>query len=304
MLAVSTSWEYKPDLDVLGWLNRVKSLGIDAIELGYSLNHKQLVEFIHFIPQEGFRVLSIHNFCPKPFDGPVTRHVSNFYRLSSPDEAERQKAVYWTEKTIDTALAVKAGVIVIHAGTIVASEDPSKQLIALYKDGKKDTKEFEEARQKTLKLREEAKGPFLDALRKSLTEVLSYASQHNVKIGLETRFYPFEIPNFEEVGLFLNEFRGKGLFYWHDVGHAEVNERLNIRRHLDFLKAYKEDLIGVHLHGVRGLRDHLAVYDGDMDLEDKLEYFGNGIIKIIESRYGHYDQLKEGIERLKEKISA
>lgn len=301
MLAVSTSWDYKPDLNVAEWIAKIKALGVNAIELGYSLNKQQADQFVQLIPREGIKVVSIHNFCPTPFDEPSARHVSNHYRLSSIDEEERKKAVYWTCHTIDTARAVNAGVVVIHAGTVEILDDSSRELIAMYKDGAGGSSAFKELAQKTMDARARCRAPFVAALTKSLDEVLVYAQKYGIKIGLETRYYPFEMPNFEEVGLFLNQFKGRGLYYWHDVGHAETNERLTIKPHLDFLNAYKKELIGVHLHGIRVLRDHLAVFDGDMDIEPKLEFFGKGIIKVIESRYGNYEQLKEDVKRLRQR---
>ena len=138
------------------------------------------------------------------------------------------------------------------------------------------------------------------ALEQSLTEVTGYSRQKNIKIGLETRYYPIEIPNFEEIGYFLGLFDQEAMGYWHDVGHAEINSRLDIRPHLDFLEAYKDRLIGVHLHGIKGKRDHLAPFDGDMDLNPFLSYFGPDVLRVVESKpFASAAQMKVAVFQLK-----
>lgn len=298
MFAISTSWNVKLGTDLREWVKTVQGLGFTAVELSYTLTQAQLKEIEGLLKEFSLRVSSIHNFCPLPFDEPSPRHPSNHYRLSALDEFERAKAVDWTQTTVDTAQRVGAGVVVIHAGTIEMDDEAVKKMFGLYSAGKSGTAEFTKARDEFLKARKAKKGPYLEALKKSLTDVTDYAHSRGVKIGLETRYYPVEIPNFEEVGYFLDLFGKKGMYYWHDVGHAEVNERLKIKHHSDFLKTYKDKMIGVHLHGMRQLRDHLAPFDGDMELSQALPYLKDDMIKVIEARHATLEQLKSGIEKL------
>jgi hypothetical protein len=119
-----------------------------------------------------------------------------------------------------------------------------------------------------------------------------------VKIGLETRYYPVEIPNYEEVGCFLDSFHDQGMFYWHDVGHAEVGERLGICPHADYFRHYKDRMIGMHIHGVKGLRDHQAPFDGDFDLTTVMPFFNGDLINVIESHaIATKEQIQEAIQR-------
>ncbi len=89
-----------------------------------------------------------------------------------------------------------------------------------------------------------------------------------VFLGIENRFHFHEIPDFEEIGLILKTFQGAYIRYWHDVGHARVQENLGIIGHNDLLEAYSEKIIGIHLHDVRGLKDHLAPGQGEIDYEE------------------------------------
>jgi sugar phosphate isomerase/epimerase len=283
MLSISTAWmdEYT---DIGSWLFRVKELGFDAVEFSYKITEKQLKEAEPVLRHLGLGVSSIHNFCPVPNDGPTPRHLSNYYRLSSIDEQERQLAVKWTNIAIDTAEHLGAGVVVIHAGTLDFEDVRSPRLFDLYVGGNKDMDAFRKERKRILGLREEKKRPYIAALEQSLNEVTGYSRQKDIKIGLETRYYPIEIPNFDEIGYFLGLFGADRMGYWHDVGHAEINERLGIRPHADYLNAYKGRLIGAHLHGVKVTKDHWAPFDGDMDLKKYMPYFGPGVLRVVESK--------------------
>jgi len=299
MLSISTSW-MDEKTNIMGWLTQVKELGFDSVELSYKVTEKQLKKAEDHLAKLKLKVSSIHNFCPTPNDEPSDRHLSNYYRLSSVDEHERQQAVKWTNIAIDTAKRVEADVVVIHAGTLDYEDGRTSKLFDLYVNGQKDSNEFEIERERILTLREANKGPYLDALKKSLDEVMSYSQTNGIKIGLETRYYPIEIPNFEEIGYFLNLYGSKGMGYWHDVGHADMNERLGIKSHIDFLETYKDQLIGVHLHGIKGRRDHLAPFEGDMDLNKYLTYFEGGVLKIVESKpFASLDLIKAAVSKLR-----
>ena len=46
--------------------------------------------------------------------------------------------------------------------------------------------------------------------------------------------------------------------YWHDVGHAQTLEHLSLCSHEEWLRRFAGQMVGVHLHDVVGVRDHLA----------------------------------------------
>ena len=300
MLSISTSW-MDSNSDIKQWLAQVKELGFDAVELSYKVTDSQLKDAESVLGKLQMKVSSIHNFCPTPNDGPSDRHLSNYYRLSSVDEQERQQAVKWTNIAVDTAQHVGASVVVIHAGALDFEDERSPRLFELYVNGQENSEEFRTERERILALRKEKKEPYLQALEKSLAEIMSYSQSKNITIGLETRYYPIEIPNFEEIGYFLDLFGKQGMGYWHDVGHAEMNDRLGIKPHLEFLETYKDNLVGVHLHGVKGRRDHLAPFEGDMDLNKFLPYFESNVLKVVESKpFASIDLMKESVAKLQD----
>ncbi len=283
MLAISTAWNYRPDVSMRQLLTEIKEAGLNALELGYKITVPQLAEIIPLLPELGLAVSSVHNFCPLPDDNLSPRHPSNYYRLTALDESERKLAVYWTQKAIDTAVKVGAPVVVIHAGTVEMPEELSEKLFKMYKVSDQGAGAFAVVREKFIKARQAARGPYMDAICKSLTELMSYAQDKNIKVGLETRYYPTEIPNIEEIGELLAKFHQQGLWYWHDVGHAEANDRLGIYSHQECLRRYADKLIGFHLHGVKILRDHNAPLEGDFDIKSVYPFIKKHHIKVIES---------------------
>ncbi|OGX23744.1 MAG: hypothetical protein A3D10_02680 [Omnitrophica WOR_2 bacterium RIFCSPHIGHO2_02_FULL_48_11] len=302
MLALSTAWNYREDMSVPQMLEDIKATGIRHLELGYRLTQPQVEALIPLLKKFKLKVSSVHNYCPLPFDGLSPRHSSNYYRLSALQREERELAIKWTNHSIDTALRVGAQAVVIHAGAIELEHDPSPQLFQMYREGKAKTPEFENLRSQLLKARQEKQKDYLKVLVESLKEVMAYAQKKNMKIGLETRYYPVEIPNIDEIGFFLDLFGKQGMSYWHDVGHGEVNERLGFASPLSYLKKYADRMIGWHIHGVKVLKDHHAPFDGDFDLQKVVPFMKKEHIKVIESHsLATAEQIKEAVKRL-EKI--
>jgi len=282
-----------------GMLSEIKNAGLNAVELAYRLGRDDLEKIAPLLKEFGLKVSSLHNFCPRPDDGHSERHPSNYYRLSSLDEAERLKAVEWTQKTIDTAVHFGAEVVVVHAGTVELDNDPTRQLLDMYRENRQDSEEFDALRKTLVEARRSRKDPYINAVVRSFKEVMPYAQSKNVKVGLETRYYPIEIPNHEEIGYLLGIFSKQGMYYWHDVGHAEANSRIGITPHERYLNDYAGHLIGWHLHGVKVLRDHLAPFEGDFDISLPLRFMQPYHIKVIESHASaSLDQIRLAVSKL------
>lgn len=298
MLSISTSWMKEPEKGMRPWLETIKSLGLNSVELSYRVTRDQLADFESIYKKLGISVSSIHNFCPTPDDEKSPRHPSNYYRLSAQDEHERRQAIKWTKIAVDTAARVGAKAVVIHAGTVDVEDERAPKLFEMFTSGKVETEEFSKERERILALRESRRKPYVAALEQSLEDVVAYARKHGVLIGLETRYYPLEMPNFDEIGYYLKRFPD-GMGYWHDVGHAEINDRLGIKPHLEFLKTYQAWLIGMHIHGMEGRRDHMAPFDGDMDLNKIKSFLHKGVLKVIESKpWVTPELMKTAVERL------
>lgn len=298
-LAISTAWNSQTHSDVRGMLREIKEVGFDAIEIGYNFTPQRLKELIALVRPMGIRVVSVHNFAPMPAEVRINRPPMDYYRLSSLDEKERRKAVDYTKRTIDTASLVSSQAVVIHAGTVELENDYVRVLLHLYNQGRFGSEEYLRAKERLLVARQAKGGAYLESVVRSLGEVLSYAFSSGIKVGLETRYYPNEIPNIEEAEYLLTLFQHKGLLYWHDIGHAEVSERLGISVHNDYLRRFADRMLGIHLHDLKGIDDHRAPFSGDLDFSKMEPYSGNSLIKVIEAHPpATSQQIKEAIRRL------
>ena len=141
----------------------------------------------------------------------------------------------------------------------------------------------------------------MDAALFSLERLNREAEKRGLMLGIENRYHLNEIPNFEEIGRILAHFQGGHIGYWHDVGHAKVQENLGILPQKELLAAYGSRLLGIHLHDVEGLEDHLPPGRGEMDYEEIRPYLNPSHIKILEikSRVSRED-LMAGIRKIED----
>ena len=297
-LAISTAWNCYNYCDIKQKLSEIRAVGLDKIEIGYNFTAQRLPELISLAEQMGIQIVSVHNFCPLPSEIRPHRFFTDYYRLSSLDEKERRKAISYTKRSIDTARLVSCQVVIIHAGVVELRGNYLRALFNLYNKGKFNSKKYLKAKHRLLKTRQSKAKRYLESVVKSLEEILPYACSAGIKIGLETRYYPIEIPNIEEAEYLLNLFKDKGLVYWHDLGHAEVNQRLGITAHDDYLKRLAGYMLGIHLHDLKGIDDHMAPFSGDLDFSKISPYLRNDLIKVIEAHPpATPKQIKEAILR-------
>jgi sugar phosphate isomerase/epimerase len=161
--------------------------------------------------------------------------------------------------------------------------DRTRQLIGLYAGGMACSAEFQGLRQQMLAERKAQAAAFFHQALKSLEELNRYAQKQKISLGIETRFYLREIPDFAETGVILREFKDSNIFYWHDTGHAQVMDNLKFSRQRDYLEAYGSRMLGIHLHNVIGCLDHQPPHKGSFDFKLLLPYVKKETIKIIEA---------------------
>ncbi|MBW2078582.1 MAG: hypothetical protein JRI71_13765 [Deltaproteobacteria bacterium] len=82
-----------------------------------------------------------------------------------------------------------------------------------------------------------------------------------------------------------------------------MQENLGLTTQRELLAAYAEQMIGVHFHDVRGLDDHLAPGQGEMDYREIKAFLRPSTIKILEVHSGvPREEVLGGIGLLKEKF--
>ncbi|MFC1867938.1 sugar phosphate isomerase/epimerase family protein [Thermodesulfobacteriota bacterium] len=301
MLGISTCWWEDASLSGDALIGQVLDMGFEGVELEYRITNPLYHQMKPYLNKK-VKVLSIHNFFPRTEELLGRAASGDFFLLSSPDKDERSMAVKYSVRTIEHACDLEAKAVVLHLGrvdmpvSIDTLRNSYKNVIMDQDDGKKFLKN-------QMDIRESKSLKNLDAALFSLEKLNREAEKKGVFLGVENRHYTHEIPNFDEIGIIMGEFKGGMVRYWHDVGHAAVQENLGLCRQMDLLDAYSKDMIGVHLHDVEGLDDHLAPGMGKIEYEKITPYIKPHLIKILEvhSRVER-EALEDGARFMKEKV--
>ncbi|MCM8762941.1 MAG: sugar phosphate isomerase/epimerase [Candidatus Omnitrophica bacterium] len=300
-LALSTAWNSGHCLTAREIIDEIKELGFRAVELNFSLEAAIVDEISKLVDDKEIKVLSVHNYCPIPDGLSKEKALPDYYSLSSLNEEERQKAVYYTKKTIDTAKRVRARVVILHCGRNEIT-DHTRKLIGLYQKGLKDSEAFGQLKEQMHQEREKVAALHFECILKSLKELTKYAQEKDVLLGIENRFYYREIPSLEEIGIILEEFKNQGVYYWHDFGHSRIFENLGLVGNGEYLNLYADKLIGVHIHNVLNCVDHQSPLQGEIDFKQFRPYLKKETLKVVESHFPLADanSLKESKYYLEE----
>lgn len=279
-------------------MRSISELGLEGVELEYRMR-KDFFEQMRPYVGRVLKVLSIHNYFPLPEEIPPSRASGDLFLLSSPDGDERSQAVEYSTKTIEHAHDLGARAVVFHLGK-VDMPNRAEDFFRLYRNGLIGEKEGLEFTEEQRAIRRTRKKGNIDAVLVSLEELNKVAVKREVLLGIENRFHFHEVPDFEEIGHILREFKGGNIRYWHDVGHARVQENLGLTSQEELFEAYSEEMTGIHLHDVRGLDDHLAPGQGEVDFDEIRPFLKPSTIKILEvhSRVPR-EEVRKGIRLLK-----
>lgn len=276
-------------------VNDVLELGLEGVELEYRIS-AAMYRGMKTRLKEALTVLSIHNYFPKPEEVGEAKGSGDLFLLSSSDREERLRAVKYSIRTIEQASDLGARAVVLHLGRVDIPDDVPRVSEA-YKTLTEDPQEGRRLIDRQIRERAKRKKKNLDAALFSLEALNREAERRGVYLGVENRVHYFEIPDFEEIGLILDRFGGGRVRYWHDVGHAHVQEKLGLVRQKDLLEAYGDRLVGVHLHDVTaGINDHFAPGQGELNFEQIKPFLKPSHIKILEVHPKvDRDGLREGI---------
>jgi len=200
--------------------------------------------------------------------------------LSSLDEEERKSGIEATRRTIAWAERLQAKVVVIHLGRVMMDRslyDKIKQLLAA--DGENSPEHLDAVREFKQE-RKRLAGPFFDAARRTLDEILACLPK-GIRLGIESRYEYFAIPTLEEMARLLNEYPDVG--YWHDLGHAFVQETMGFYERGEYIRTLQHGLIGFHIHDSLKISDHRAPGYGEIDFDSLLKpYLRDDLLKVLE----------------------
>ncbi len=258
-----------------------QQLGFSHLELNYHVTHQMLAELESATASPDdppIPISSVHAPCPSgEFGGRALRRIP----INSLDNDLQRTVMEHHHQSIDLAARLGAGVVVIHAGSVAPLEEKERRLRGLHALGRARSREYRALWSELVDERQAMKAPYVERTLAALRELAGHAQEHGLRLGLENRYYHFEIPDVEEMALFLDEL-GPAAGYWHDVGHAENQARLGFVPHQAWLERLGPRMIGTHLHDIDGLKDHRAPGLGSLSWAQVAPHIPAAAIRVLE----------------------
>lgn len=299
MTALSTSFfQIRHDSDGETLMTALRDLPISGVELDYRLPAPVYHQICSALRKAAIPVISLHNFCPLPLEFLKSGGGGDLFSLSDTRREERQEAVQRTLQTIDHAHDLEAQAVVLHCGR-VAMPAETQELYDRFRPENTVSEDTRRWLEEKITARDRLKPAHLDALCFSLEKLLEAAERRQVRLGLETRYHYHELPGPADFRPLLQKFDGAPIGYWHDTGHAFVNEQLGLMAEGRLLENLSDRLIGIHLHDAEGLADHLPPGSGRIDFAALAARITPGVLQVLELRPGTpMDAVRDGLAHL------
>lgn len=292
-VSLSTMWAKKNYPLLSDFFLAARRLGITKVELNHQVDSGMLAD----VDFSKIEISSIHEPCPA--DISVETLKQRDWMISSLDEDCRQQGVAAVRRSVELARSLSVGMVVVHAGHVSLDTTLEKKLRQLYQADQKEIAEFQETKSLMQEERIKLSAPHLEAVVKSLKEILQFASGASVRLGLENRYHYFDIPTPDEMSGLLALADPDQIGFIYDVGHAVVNDRLGFFPNEMWLKRFGGRMLGTHLHDVIGITDHHAPGLGEVDFQMVAGYLPDQAFRTIEvMSFNTPEQIMAGLTRL------
>ena len=295
--ALSTMWAVQPrfERDLGAFFARAAELGFAGVEINHSMDAAQAGAIL---AQRQLPVVAVH--APAPLERHPSAGWNRSLDLAAEEEAERALAVRYTERSIDLATAADARIVVVHLGAVAGGQIRAERTLRrLVERGATAGEEWEAAADEAVRERAERAPAALERARRSLAELARAAGERGVTLGLECRLHYHEIPLPAEAAELLAEHPPEVVGYVHDVGHAEVQHRLGLTDRGAWFDLLGERIVESHISDVRGLLDHRAPGNGDVDYGWLAERLPAAAVRTLEiNQHEPDDDLSRGLALL------
>jgi sugar phosphate isomerase/epimerase len=281
-LGMSTSWNGAGTEDGSRIVDEIAGLGFGRIEVEYRVSENAVPGIDEAVRSGRIEVSSVHNFSPLPASDKPSNWGGDTLSLSAPDERERSEAVNLTMRSLKLAKQLGAKALILHMGEIDTGRGFFKELRDVVEAEGVGSPAARKLRENVDRVRDARKSAFLESAVRSLKDLLSRSEDSDVTICIENRYFHNQIPLPDEVIAILRELPSPRLRYWHDLGHAHVEEVLGFSSHLDVLDLLKDHIFGMHIHDSVFVRDHKAPGTGEIDFASVFARMDRPAIKVLE----------------------
>ena len=292
-ISLSTMWSADQKMPFSETFALARKLGFTGFEFSNKVTPRLYQEW----DRNKYYVSTLHDPCPSEFG--YTELKIQDVSLSSLDESHRVKAVDNLKRSIDLAVRLGSRSVVVHCGSIHCDHSRDTIIREWYLQGKAGTPEYIQIQQDYIADRDQHKQPHLNQVLRSLEEMINFAKGSGIFIGLENRNRYHDLPLPDEMETFLQLCDEPWFGFQYDAGHAHNLEALGMVGKGEWLRRFHHRLIGMHLHDVDGLQDHLAPGMGEVDYSSLAPYLGDGILRTLEvSPDCTLEQIAHGLEVL------
>ncbi len=139
-----------------------------------------------------------------------------------------------------------------------------------------------------------------DRACRSIHEILKRLPER--RLALRGAERPTDLASPERLKWILDDFRGRPVHYWHDVGHAERMRFLGLVEPGEWLDRLGSRLLGVTLADAAGARAHLVPGDGTADFRLLREYVTDRALRVLELAPGSNARDVAAARRYLEKV--
>jgi len=304
IFSCSTSWNADRHVNGREMINEIKSLGFEKVELNYEVREEMLQDILDMQQKGEIEITSIHNVFPRIYD---SSFGTDSLLLGYEDREMREKSIQLTINTVEHAVRFNAKAVVIHPGEVPVPKDYNRMLEELIVQGKKDTKEYRVLFNEMLEYREANAPRYVKLIGDSLYEICGYIERkgYEVALGIENRTMCHQIPVFHEVHTLLERLEGLPVYFWYDIGHGILQEQIGMFDNIQGAKSLKEKIIGVHIHDVDVVKDHLCPFILNDSFSCYMEIVKDVPIKVLElsSKKCRKEDVIISLKRLTEALS-
>ncbi len=291
--ALSTMWWSKETDSAEDFCQKGRKLGFARFELNHQIPPEDLASF----NTGRYHIGSVHDPCPAVVHNKQLELEDR--QLTSLNKSLRQDGIDTVKRSIETAYRLGARSVVIHPGHITGDHSLDDQLREMFRKGLKHSPEYLTLRDKVITDRKIRSKPHLDCLVQSLQEIITFASDTGVCLGLENRFHYYEVPIFEEMQVLLEAFKQPWVGWQLDIGHIQAHNVLGLMSFQQWLVHFSHRIIGVHWHDVIGIVDHQPPGAGEVDFSWVAKYIPDSAIHTLEiNKKATFDEMKIGLEVL------
>jgi HAD superfamily hydrolase (TIGR01549 family) len=294
--SLSTMWAIKTLPTLADFFEFARRTGFARIEL----NHKVTSAMLAGIDLSRFQFSSVHEPCPADVSADELKQRD--WLVSSTNEENRREGVRAIQRSIDLACQLGASAVVIHAGHVTPDTGPEKKLRTLLASGMGESDEYIETQREMIRVRMESAETCFQSVKKSIAELLSYAEDTGVRLGIENRYHFMEFPSPDELEILLALAGPDRIGFIYDVGHAQTLETLGFYLHEQWLKRFAPRIIGTHLHDVNGTTDHYAPGLGNVNFSMIASYLPESAFRTCEFQtFNTPEQVRAGLSVLVER---